>query len=126
MQDLLAATGSFETVATAKTEGEANLWLEDHPAQWDLTIVDMVLEQGSGFGVWIRVNAIAQRHKAALGSSEARLPTVFALRADGRLPACNLWGTAVERLRSDGAARNLRRPAASPSHQRGAVFVRDF
>ena len=29
--------------ATASTEAEAKLWLDDHPAEWDLAVVDLVL-----------------------------------------------------------------------------------
>jgi DNA-binding NarL/FixJ family response regulator len=58
LADLLTATGAFEPVASAKTEAEASLWLEEHPAQWDLAIIDLVLEQGSGFGVIQRARAV--------------------------------------------------------------------
>ena len=44
----------------ARAEAEAVLWLEDHPAGWDLALVDLVLEQGSGLGVVRR----ARRHAA--------------------------------------------------------------
>lgn len=38
-------------VATASTEAEAKLWLDDHRGQWDLAIVDLVLDQGAGMSV---------------------------------------------------------------------------
>jgi DNA-binding response OmpR family regulator len=44
----------FAMVATAEGEGEAKVWLEDHPAQWDLAVVDLMLADGSGFGVITR------------------------------------------------------------------------
>jgi DNA-binding NarL/FixJ family response regulator len=49
--DLLAGLGDFQLVATATTEAEANLWLAEHPRSWDLAIIDLVLEQGTGMGV---------------------------------------------------------------------------
>ena len=35
----------------AETENEAKSWLGQHTSQWDLTIVDLFLKQGSGLGV---------------------------------------------------------------------------
>jgi len=49
--DLLESIGSFSLVGSAETEAEANLWLEDNSNGWDLAIVDLVLEQGTGMGV---------------------------------------------------------------------------
>jgi two-component system, OmpR family, response regulator len=57
MRGLLAAvfeTVKFEIVGTAGSEAEAMLWLEDHPGQWDLAVVDLMLSQGTGFGVTTR------------------------------------------------------------------------
>lgn len=52
--DLLASLGDFVIAGTATTEAEANLWLEEHPDSWDLAIIDLVLEQGTGMGVIAR------------------------------------------------------------------------
>jgi DNA-binding NarL/FixJ family response regulator len=49
--ELLAAMGGLRLAGTAATEAEAMLWLDDHPGEWDLCIVDLMLDQGSGFGV---------------------------------------------------------------------------
>jgi len=51
IRDLLGTLGDFLLVATATTEAEANLWLAEHPHSWDLAIIDLVLEQGTGMGV---------------------------------------------------------------------------
>jgi DNA-binding NarL/FixJ family response regulator len=51
MRDLFAAVGGVELVATASSEGEAKLWLEDHPGEWDVAVLDLVLQHGSGMGV---------------------------------------------------------------------------
>jgi DNA-binding NarL/FixJ family response regulator len=51
ISDLLASIGDFLLIGTATTEAEANLWLADNPGRWDLAIVDLVLEQGSGMSV---------------------------------------------------------------------------
>ena len=49
--DLLRSLGDFLLVGTATTEAEANLWLAEQPDSWDLAIIDLVLEQGTGMGV---------------------------------------------------------------------------
>ena len=49
--DLLRSVGDFELAGSASTEAEAILWLQEHPADWDLAIIDLVLEQGTGMGV---------------------------------------------------------------------------
>jgi len=51
IQDLLASLGNFVIAGSATTEAEANLWLSEHPDGWDLAIIDLVLEQGTGMGV---------------------------------------------------------------------------
>jgi DNA-binding NarL/FixJ family response regulator len=51
LEDLLNVVGSFEIVATRATEAEANLWLDEHRGGWDLALVDLILEQGTGMGV---------------------------------------------------------------------------
>jgi CheY-like chemotaxis protein len=51
LSDLFASMGGFRVVATASTEAEAKLWLGDNPGQWDLAVVDLVLDQGAGMNV---------------------------------------------------------------------------
>ena len=41
----------IKALGWAETEGEAKGWLAKHDGQWDLTIVDLFLKQGSGLGV---------------------------------------------------------------------------
>lgn len=49
--DLLASIGDFTLVGVARTEAEAKLWFSEHPGGWDLAIVDLVLDQGTGMAV---------------------------------------------------------------------------
>jgi DNA-binding NarL/FixJ family response regulator len=49
--ELLSGIGDFRVVGVSRTEAEARLWLAEHPRGWDLAIVDLVLDQGSGMGV---------------------------------------------------------------------------
>lgn len=51
MSDLFRTLGGIQVIGTAGTEAEARLWLEDHPGEWDVAIIDLVLAQGSGFRV---------------------------------------------------------------------------
>lgn len=57
LQDLLSAIGDFAVVHAASTEAEAKLWLEENTGGWDLAVVDLILEQGSGMGVIQRCKA---------------------------------------------------------------------
>ena len=55
--DLLATVGDFQLVKTVVTEAEANLWLDENQNQWDLAVVDLILEQGTGLGVVARAKS---------------------------------------------------------------------
>jgi two-component system OmpR family response regulator len=47
----LEELASIQALGWAETENEAKGWLLRHEHQWDLTIVDLFLKQGSGLGV---------------------------------------------------------------------------
>lgn len=59
--DLLASVGDFRVVHVTTTEAEAKLWLAENPGAWDLAIVDLVLDQGTGMAVIPRARAAADR-----------------------------------------------------------------
>lgn len=61
LADLLASLGDFQLVDALGTEAEAKLWLAEHPGAWDLAIVDLVLDQGSGMGVIGQASEVARR-----------------------------------------------------------------
>jgi DNA-binding NarL/FixJ family response regulator len=69
IQDMLAVIGGSRVVGTASTEAEANLWLDDHPLEWDLAIVDLVLGQGSGMGVVRRCKSVSRSGRIVVFSS---------------------------------------------------------
>jgi CheY-like chemotaxis protein len=71
LRELFSALGSFSIVATVVTEAEANLWLEEHPAGWDLAVVDLVLEQGTGMGVIARARSLPAAGKVVVFSNYA-------------------------------------------------------
>jgi DNA-binding NarL/FixJ family response regulator len=57
MAALLSTIGDFTVVGSAGTEAEANLWLKENDEGWDLAIVDLVLEEGTGLGVLPRTRS---------------------------------------------------------------------
>ena len=54
VMDLLATVGEFQLVKVVATEAEANLWLDENQGNWDLAVIDLILEQGTGLGVVAR------------------------------------------------------------------------
>jgi DNA-binding NarL/FixJ family response regulator len=62
LADLLAALGDFRLVDTIDTEAEAKLWFSEHPGAWDLAVIDLVLDQGSGMAVIPKAREAARRH----------------------------------------------------------------
>jgi DNA-binding NarL/FixJ family response regulator len=66
LADLLSSVGDFRLVNATATEAEAKLWLLENPGGWDLTIVDLVLDQGTGMGVIPAAHEAAQRHGGAV------------------------------------------------------------
>jgi DNA-binding NarL/FixJ family response regulator len=71
LMELAELIGGIQVVATLSTEAEAKLWLEDHPGEWDLAIVDLVLEQGSGIGVLRRAKTDWPQGKVVVFSGYA-------------------------------------------------------
>lgn len=55
LRDALIATMDAvcdaEVVATAETESEAVHWLNGHPRDWSLAVLDLFLKNGTGFGI---------------------------------------------------------------------------
>ena len=68
---LLASVGEFRVVATATTEAEANLWLDEHVGEWDLAVIDLLLEQGSGLSVIARGRTASSQGKIIVFSGYA-------------------------------------------------------
>ena len=71
LTDYLSSLGDFRVVATARTEAEANHWLQEHPGEWDALILDLVLDQGSGMNVISRARALPGAGKIAVFSGYA-------------------------------------------------------
>jgi DNA-binding NarL/FixJ family response regulator len=69
--EMLGTLPGFRVVGNASTEAEANLWLDEHTHGWDLAIVDLMLEQGSGMSVLARCNAQPDKGRVVVFSGYA-------------------------------------------------------
>jgi two-component system OmpR family response regulator len=70
-KDLFDQLEDVSVVASAATEAEARLWLAEHPSGWDLAIVDLILEEGSGMGVISKCKSSPRPGKIVVFSSYA-------------------------------------------------------
>jgi DNA-binding NarL/FixJ family response regulator len=71
MGELFSAIGGLRLVGSAATEAEAKLWLCDNPDGWDLVIIDLILDEGSGIEVLREAKHLAPRSRAVVFSSFA-------------------------------------------------------
>jgi two-component system, OmpR family, response regulator len=49
--ETLTELAGIRTIGHSATEADACSWLEKHPGEWDLLVVDLFLQQGNGLGV---------------------------------------------------------------------------
>jgi DNA-binding NarL/FixJ family response regulator len=66
---LLESVGDMKAVSTVATEAEANLWLEENPEGWDLAVIDLILEAGTGMGVLSKCRTWSRGGKAVVLSN---------------------------------------------------------
>lgn len=66
---LLESIGDLKPVATVATEAEANLWVQENPGGWDLAIIDLILDAGTGMGVLARCRSATTTGKVVVLSS---------------------------------------------------------
>ena len=71
MTDLLSSLGDFEVVGFAATEAEARLWLDENPGRWQLAVIDLILQQGTGMGVIAKCREHADHGKVVIFSDYA-------------------------------------------------------
>ena len=69
MAQMLEGLGDFSIAAAVSTEAEALGWLEQNPGGWDLAVIDLVLEQGSGMGVVSRARRTAPQASVVVFSN---------------------------------------------------------
>jgi DNA-binding NarL/FixJ family response regulator len=51
LQEMLASVGDYEVVAAFGMETSATDWLLQHPGEWRLAVIDLLLREGSGFSL---------------------------------------------------------------------------
>jgi two-component system OmpR family response regulator len=51
LTEVLLNEADVDMVGMAETEHDAKVWLESHPDQWDVALVDLYLKEGTGAGV---------------------------------------------------------------------------
>lgn len=71
LADLFSSMGGLKIVGASSTEAEAKLWLEDHRGEWDVAVIDLVLEQGAGMEVIRRCKTEPGGGKVVVFSSYA-------------------------------------------------------
>ncbi|MBG9388627.1 response regulator [Caenimonas aquaedulcis] len=93
IEDLLRSMGNFVVVASAGTEAEAILWLTENQGKWDLAVVDLVLEQGTGMGVIARTKGRPSASKVVVFSdyvTEGISKYCLKLGADAAIPKSDM------------------------------------
>lgn len=66
---LLETIGNLKPVSMVTTEAEANLWLEENPEGWDLAVIDLILDAGTGMGVLSKCRAWSSQGRAVVLSN---------------------------------------------------------
>lgn len=57
VSELLSLVGGYRLVGVCRTEGAALQWLHEHPHACDLVVLDLMLQEGSGFSVLRKLDA---------------------------------------------------------------------
>jgi two-component system, OmpR family, response regulator len=71
LHDLVGILGGLTIVHETSTEAEAKLWMEENAPDWDVAIIDLVLESGSGMGVVAHARKVHAAAKIAVFSGYA-------------------------------------------------------
>lgn len=71
LEETLTELAGVQTVGYSETEQGACLWLAQHPADWQLLIVDLFLMQGSGLGVLRRCARRSDQQRVVVLSNYA-------------------------------------------------------
>jgi DNA-binding NarL/FixJ family response regulator len=68
---LQCVPGDFEVVACIPTEAQAMDWVSRHRDAWDMALVDLMLTEGTGFGVIRRCKSVNPDARVAVFSDFA-------------------------------------------------------
>ena len=83
----------FRLVGVMRTEAEAKLWLQENPGAWDLAIIDLVLDQGTGM-------AVIPRARGEAGTGGGNIVVFSDYASDGIRSHCLQLGADAVFLRS--------------------------
>jgi DNA-binding NarL/FixJ family response regulator len=70
----LRAIPGTEIVLETGTEQHASSWINEHPDDWDIALVDLFLKQGHGFEILHRCRKRRAHQRAVVLSSYTREP----------------------------------------------------
>ncbi|QJW83205.1 response regulator [Ramlibacter terrae] len=136
LHDLFASIGGFRVVAVASTEAEASLWLHDNAGQWDLAIVDLVLEQGAGMNVVrackadpnggriVVFSSYASPGCGSIASSSARTPSSTRARPRPSSHGATHWRAG--KTPAPETCRTCRTQASRTSYTAVQLYMRHF
>jgi two-component system OmpR family response regulator len=51
LKEMIESVGGWQVVGIAGGETQATDWLHKHRRQWDVAVLDLLLQEGSGFGL---------------------------------------------------------------------------
>lgn len=71
LTEALTELADVQTIGYATTEDDACCWLEQHPQDWNLLLVDLFLAQGTGLGVIKRCRQRSAAQKIVVLSNYA-------------------------------------------------------
>lgn len=71
LREWLETMGGFRIVGTAASEMDATEWLQGHRGNWDVAILDLMIEGGSGFNLIKRAKQTSDLGKAIVFSAYA-------------------------------------------------------
>jgi CheY-like chemotaxis protein len=105
MEELLGELGGYEFLGHVSSEGDATDWMQRNPPMWQAVILDLVLQEGSGFNL---IGRFKQHHPNGhiVVFSEFASPAVRA--------RCIDLGASAAFRKSDPPAPEWREPVISP------------
>lgn len=69
--DWLETIGGFHVIGTAVSEMEATDWLQTHRGSWDVVLLDLMIDGGSGFNLITRAKQSSDVGRAIVFSAYA-------------------------------------------------------
>lgn len=71
IHEAVESIGGVQMLGSATNEAEANYWLQENVGTWDVAILDLVLDQGSGLGIVGKIGPLRGRGQLVVFSGFA-------------------------------------------------------